>query len=112
MSQIYIMETFILPRSFLMMHSSSVSVSFQKTHLFHAGSYVLEFILLVLLLSGVAIYGSLSLRQSVKRTKSNNDTRSKYTDCAIILVPILRKSAARREYEPQVKEDTPFGSRR
>ena len=76
MSQIcHTMETFILPRSLLLLHTSSVS--FQRSHLLYAGSYVLELIMLIVMLSASALYGSLP---SVKRSKSN-DSKSEYLPC-------------------------------
>lgn len=69
MSLIYGMETFFLPRG-LLMHSSSLS--FQKTHIFHTGSYILEFmLLLVLLLLGATVYIYANVKQNVEPVKSN-----------------------------------------
>lgn len=82
MSLIYGMETFFLPRG-LLMHSSSLS--FQKTHIFHTGSYTLEFmLLLVLLLLSISTYIYANVKQNMQPNKSSK-MKSKCRKFVIIL---------------------------
>lgn len=68
MSVVYTMETIILPRGLLMVHSGSLT--FQKTNIPHTGNYFLEFmLLLIILITGAVIYISVNLRRNLKPHK-------------------------------------------
>lgn len=68
MSLIHTMETMILPRGLLMIHSGSLT--FQKTNIPHTGNYFLELmLLLIILLSGVVIYITANIRRNLKPHK-------------------------------------------